>query len=288
MASEFQKLDPGEQWALANGINTYSGVRKVYDWKTNDIDNEFSTMSQAARDHLRNFTANKRKEYERIDQNVARDKAAWAAYGGNPLTAPNPDGSDAWKMNPKLKPDGMKNPVMIDTLYNSSYTHGDITKPGGRYSPEGGAWMQSLYYDKPVAKKPALPANLSGGQATVPSVQQRMMSRMGQAVQKGVNKGKINSKQLSKYQVPGQTAPASPLVNQLGNPEPNYQFNYRMPNKNLPDANGDAYRGTAGNDQLATRDLGRKTPASTEEFVTKPRPAANGYKTPVPMPQRRQ
>ena len=79
MASEFQKLDPGEQWALANGINTYNGVKKTYNWKTNDIDNEFSTMSQAARDNLREFTARKRKEYEQIDQYVARDKAAWAA-----------------------------------------------------------------------------------------------------------------------------------------------------------------------------------------------------------------
>jgi len=214
MASEFQKLDPGEQWALANGINTYNGVKKTYNWKTNDIDNEFSTMSQAARDNLREFTARKRKEYEQIDQYVARDKAAWAAYGGNPLTAPNPDGSDAWKMNPKLSPDGMKNPVMIDTLYNSSYTHGDITKPGGRYSPEGGAWMQSLYYDKPIAK----PAKTPGGAPLpIPTVQQRM-SRMGQAVQKGVNKGKIKSNQLGQYQVPGQAVPANngQLVNYTG------------------------------------------------------------------------
>ena len=296
MASEFQKLDPGEQWALANGINTYSGARKVYNWKTNDIDNEFSTMSKAERDQLRDFTANKRKEYERIDQNVARDKAAWAAYGGNPLTTPNPDGSDAWKMKPSLRPDGMKNPVMIETLYNDSRSMGDITKPGGRYSPEGGGGIVPLYYDRPIAK-PAAP-NLSGGQASVPSVQQRMMSRMGQAVQKGVNKGKIKSNQLAKYQVPGQTAPTSPLVNQLGkgpgqlgNPEPNYQFNYPMPNKNLPDANGDAYRGTAGNDQLATREFIRRTPASTEEFVTRPRPAASrdqyASANPVPMPQKR-
>jgi hypothetical protein len=223
MASEFQKLDPGEQWALANGINTYAGAKKVYNWKTNDIDNEFSTMSQAARDNLREFTARKRKEYELIDQNVARDKAAWAAYGGNPLTTPNPDGSDAWKMNPKLSSEGMKNPVMIDTLYNSSYTHGDITKPGGRYSPEGGAWMQSLYYDKPIAKAQSQAPNLSNGQPTVPSVQQRM-SRMGMAVAKGVGKGSIGINQLGKYIPPGTTlpvaptaptAPTSPLLNNL-------------------------------------------------------------------------
>ena len=60
---------------------------------------------------------------------------------------------------------------------------------------------------KAAGKKSAL--NLSGGQASVPSVQQRMMSRMGQAVEKGVNKGKIKSSQLSQYQVPGQAAPAN-------------------------------------------------------------------------------
>ena len=219
MASEFQKLDPGEQWALANGINTYSGVRKVYNWKTNDIDNEFSTMSQADRDHLRDFTANKRKEYERIDQNVARDKAAWAAYGGNPLTTPNPDGSDAWKMMPKLSPDGMKNPVMIETLYNDSRSVGDITKPGGRYSPEGGGGIIPLYYDRPIAK-PA--PNLSGGQATVPSVQDRM-TRMGQAVQKGIDKGSIGANQMQdkfKYQVPG-TTPATPVTKPVATPKTN-------------------------------------------------------------------
>ena len=254
MASEFQKLDPGEQWALANGINTYSGVRKVYNWKTNDIDNEFSTMSQAARDHLRNFTTNKRKEYERIDQNVARDKAAWAPYGGNPLTTPNPDGSDAWKMKPSLRPDGMKNPVMIETLYNDSRSVGDITKPGGRYGPESGGNIVPLYYDRPIAK-PAPAPNLSGGQASVPSVQQRMMSRMGQAVQKGVNKGKIKSNQLAKYQAPGQAAPASPLVNQL-------EGSLASRNKNIPSNEFVNYTGQAS--------------------------AAQKALNPVPMPQRRQ
>ena len=63
---------------------------------------------------------------------------------------------------------------------------------------------------KAAGKKSAL--NLSGGQASVPSVQQRMMSRMGQAVEKGVNKGKIKSSQLSQYQVPGQAAGGAPTV----------------------------------------------------------------------------
>ena len=99
--------------------------------------------------------------------------------------------------------------------------------PNPRYmNPKTGRIDLTSPYQDPKAKAPAkAPANVSGGQATVPSVQQRMMSRMGQAVQKGVNKGKINSSQLAKYQVPGQTAPASPLVNQLGGPENDLAFN---------------------------------------------------------------
>ena len=219
MASEFQKLDPGEQWALANGINTYAGPKKVYNWTTNDIDNEFSTMSLAARNNLREFTARKRKEYERIDQNVARDKAAWAAYGGNPLTAPNPDGSDAWKMMPKLSPDGMKNPVMIETLYNDSRSMGDITKPGGRYSPEGGGGIIPLYYDRPIAKPTTTPG---GAPLPIPTVEQRM-TRMGEAVQKGIDKGSIGANQMQdkfKYQVPG-SSPATPVTKPVAMPQKN-------------------------------------------------------------------
>ena len=83
--------------------------------------------------------------------------------------------------------------------------------PNPRYmNPKTGMIDLTSPYQDPKAKEPAkAPANVSGGQATVPSVQQRMMSRMGQAVQKGVNKGKIKSSQLSQYQVPGQAAPAN-------------------------------------------------------------------------------
>lgn len=91
--------------------------------------------------------------------------------------------------------------------------------PNPRYmNPKTGMIDLTSPYQDPKAEAPAkAPANVSGGQATVPSVQQRMMSRMGQAVQKGVNKGKIKSSQLSQYQVPGQApaATASPLVSQL-------------------------------------------------------------------------
>jgi len=118
---------------------------------------------------------------------------AWDAYGGAPGSQAkgSEDGSQAWKNSSRARKyptSDMQNPVKID-----------------------GWW-----YDKPipkVEKKPATPApNLSGGQASVPSVQQRMMSRMGQAVQKGVNKGKIKSNQLGKYQVPGQAAGGAPTV----------------------------------------------------------------------------
>lgn len=83
---------------------------------------------------------------------------------------------------------------------------------------------------KAAAKAAAAPANVSGGQASVPTVAQRM-SRMGMAVAKGVGKGSIGMNQLNKYIPPGTTmpavpaapaapaAPASSLVNQLA-PKP--------------------------------------------------------------------
>jgi hypothetical protein len=117
---------------------------------------------------------------------------AWDAYGGAPgaQAKGSEDGSQAWKNSSRARKSptsDMQNPVQID-----------------------GWW-----YDKPIPKaEKRPPANLSGGQATVPTVQQRM-SRMGEAVQKGVNKGSIKSNQLDKYQVPGQAASDSPLVNQL-------------------------------------------------------------------------
>ena len=157
---------------------------------------------------------------------------AWDAYGGAPNAQPkgSEDGSQAWKnisRARKFPTMDMKNPVQID-----------------------GWW-----YDKPVPKAEKKPApNLSGGQATVPSVQQRMMSRMGQAVQKGVNKGKIKSNQLAKYQVPGQTAPASPLVSQL-------EGSLASWNKNIPSNEFVNYTGQAS--------------------------AAQKALNPVPMPQRR-
>jgi|694.fasta_scaffold16797_10 hypothetical protein len=136
----------------------------------------------------------------------------WAPHGGHPgmlgldatpgYVDPG-DGSQAWKYTRYGGATGMKNPVYI------------------KYANMVGGG----FFDRPLPKKTTTPAapNLSGGQATVPTVEQRM-SRMGQAVQKGVNKGKINSKQLSKYQVPGQQ-PASPLVNRLSGPENDLAFN---------------------------------------------------------------
>lgn len=140
---------------------------------------------------------------------------AWDAYGGAPGSQAkgSEDGSQAWKNISRARkyPTGdMQNPVKID-----------------------GWW-----YDKPIPKAEKKPApNQSGGQASVPTVADRMMSRMGQAVQKGVNKGKINSSQLGQYQVPGQAAPAN--NGQAVNPVP-------MPNKYLPDADGNVFRSAAG------------------------------------------
>jgi|688.fasta_scaffold16797_12 hypothetical protein len=203
----FTSLTAEDQWAMANGLSKPNSGSWKYNWNTNDIDNEFSTMPHYLQATLlQSMNAARQRIYSQqlqYDNNQKSKAAADAAKAA----------ADAEK----------------------------------------------------AAKKAA---NLSGGQASVPSVQQRMMSRMGQAVQKGVNKGKINSNQLGKYQVPGQQ-PTSPLANQLGNPEPNYQFYRPMPNKNVPDANGVAtrigyeqYRGDAGRDQYANA------------------------KTPVPMPNK--
>lgn len=81
-------------------------------------------------------------------------------------------------------------------------------------NPKTGRYDLSSPYNEAL-KKVQAPANLSGGQAAVPTVAQRM-SRMGQAVQNGVDKGVIKPDQLNKYQVPGQAqTPTSPLVSQL-------------------------------------------------------------------------
>jgi hypothetical protein len=144
-------------------------------------------------------------------QQANDNKAAannWAPYGGLP-GAGVPKKGDEWKQRGYLSNANMKNPVQI----------------GG------------LFYDAPVQNKNYNPVPMptfspSGAQMPIPTVQQRM-SRMGQAVQKGVAKGSIKANQLNRYQVPGQQAPSSPLAKQLGNPEPDYQFYTQMPNSHI-------------------------------------------------------
>lgn len=215
----FTSLSAEDQQILANGLNTANSGGWKYQWETNDIDNEFSTMDKRTQDFLLTqmdqARAKIKKAQLQYDNNKKINDAAWAPYGGAPAGAlgskvpglnqtigqpeatsgyvPKTDGSDAWKFSGYLSPAGMKNPVYIG----------------------------NKYYDMPVSK-PQAPAsnpyqnqapNLSGGQALVPTVAQRM-SRMGQAVQKGVNKGSMKASQLDRYrQQP--SAPVSPLVNQL-------------------------------------------------------------------------
>lgn len=125
-------------------------------------------------------------------QQANDNKAAannWAPYGGLP-GAGVPKKGDEWKQRGYLSNANMKNPVQI----------------GG------------LFYDVPVQNKNYNPVPMptfspSGAQMPIPTVQQRM-SRMGEAVQKGVDKGSMKASQLDRYrQQP--SAPASPLVNQL-------------------------------------------------------------------------
>lgn len=217
---QFRSLSAEDQQIIANGLSRPDGGSWRHNWKTNDIDNEFSTMDKWHQDFMLTDMDNARKriltQQLQFDNNQATVDKAWAAYGGAPAGAfgvkgttgyvPKTDGSDAWKFKGSDNPSNMKNPQFI----------------GGRY------------YDMPKtsAAAPAAPAasadpaNLSGGQPTVPSVASRM-SRMGQAVLKGVGKGAIGFNQLGKYIPPGTTlpnaptapikptAPASPLLSQL-------------------------------------------------------------------------
>ena len=219
----FTSLSPEDQQIIANGISRPDGGSWRNIWNTNDIDNEFSTMDKWFQDDMLTRMNDARKQILtrqlKNDNDQAAFDQAWAPYGGAPAGGanaiggtfkkgttgyvPKTDGSDAWKFKGDTNPTQMKNPVFI----------------GGQY------------YDMPktTAAAPAAPAapNLSGGQASVPTVAQRM-SRMGMAVAKGVGKGSIGMNQLNKYIPPGTTipavpaapaAPTSPLVNQLA-PKP--------------------------------------------------------------------
>jgi hypothetical protein len=238
---------PNQAWydGLKKGFNPDGTVNKSFTY-LKDGKNTYADGSPAPTVYESSQAwVNQQQDKNKADAK-AKANQAWAPYGGAPPGSiwgsrdgtdgyvQKTDGSDSWKYNGWGSPQGMKNPIYIN----------------------------GKYYDMPKAK--ATPAaNLSGGQASVPSVEQRM-SRMGQAVQKGVNKGKIKSNQLGKYQVPGQQ-PTSPLVNQLGKDPGN------MPNKYIPDADGFAYRGAAN------KYGGVSTLISTNE---------SGKNTPVPMPQK--
>lgn len=125
----------------------------------------------------------------------------WAPYGGAPGGATwgnsgkpttgyvdKNDGSDAWKYSGYGTPYDMKNPVKVG----------------------------QLYYDRP------LPKTTPGGvPLPIPTVQDRM-TRMGQAVQKGIDTGSIGANQMQdkfKYQVPG-SSPTTPVTNPVASPKP--------------------------------------------------------------------
>jgi len=190
---------PNQAWydGLKKGFNPDGTVNKSFTY-LKDGKNTYADGTPAPTVYESSQAwVNQQQEKNKADS-IAKYDQAWAPYGGAPAgpgrsattgyVAKN-DGSDAWKYKVSDSARGMKNPQFIS---------------GG-------------YYDVPMAKAAAAPANVSGGQASVPTVAQRM-SRMGQAVQKGVNKGKIKSSQLSQYQVPGQTVPANngQLVNYTG------------------------------------------------------------------------
>ena len=192
---------PNQAWydSLKKGFNPDGTVNKSFTYSMNGKDT-YADGSPAPNAAERLATQISDINKRNLEQSTKMFQDAWAAYGGHPgmgQYGPTPgyvdkgDGSDAWKYSPYLSPYGMKNPV---------YIKGPVGAGG--------------FFDRPLPKKTATPApNLSGGQASVPTVAQRM-SRMGQAVQKGVNKGSMKASQLDRYrqQTP---APVSPLVNQL-------------------------------------------------------------------------
>ena len=138
-------------------------------------------------------------------QNQQINDGWWAPYGGAPGGATwgnngkattgytdKGDGSDAWKYSGYQTPYGMKNPVMVG----------------------------HLYYDRPLAKAPT--TTPGGAPLPIPSVQERM-TRMGQAVQKGIDTGSIGANQMQdkfKYQVPG-SSPTTPVTNPVASPKTN-------------------------------------------------------------------
>lgn len=221
---------PNQAWydSLKKGFNPDGTVNKSFTY-LKDGKNTYAdgTPAPTAYESSQAFVAQQQAKNDSDRERMWNEQ--WAPYGGAPAMngrnatsgyiAKN-DGSDAWKFKGSMDPSKMKNPIWI----------------------KSGFYNNGAYYDMPIAKTtPA--ANLSGGQATVPTVEQRM-SRMGQAVQKGVNKGKIKSNQLAKYQAPGQTAPASPLVSQL-------EGSLASRNKNIPSNEFVNYTGQASAAQKA-------------------------------------
>ena len=137
------------------------------------------------------------------DDNKRINNDLWAPYGGAPAGAvfggggatdgyvDKGDGSDAWKYSGYQSPYGMKNPVQI----------------GG------------LFYDRGLPKPATTPG---GAEPPIPTVQERM-TRMGQAVQKGIDTGSIGANQMQdkfKYQVPG-SSPATPVTKPVTTPKTN-------------------------------------------------------------------
>ncbi len=203
---KFTSLSPEDQWAMANGVSAPDGGGWRNQWNTNDIDNEFSTMDKRTQDFLLTQMNQGRQRVMGAQQQANNNKAinnnVWAQYGGAPAGAAfgqsgatdgyvdKGDGSDAWKLNGYLSSFGMKNPVMIG----------------------------NKYYDKPVAKPTTTPG---GAPLPIPTVEERM-TRMGQAVQKGIDKGSIGANQMQdkfKYQVPG-SSPTTPVTNPVASPKP--------------------------------------------------------------------
>jgi hypothetical protein len=195
---------PNQAWydSLKKGFNPDGTVNKSFTYSMNGKDT-YADGSPAPNAGERLATQLAEGNKRSLDQGTKMFNDAWAAYGGHPgmgQYGPTPgyvdkgDGSDAWKYSQYLSPYGMKNPV---------YIKGPVGTGG--------------FFDRGLPTK--TPA---GAEPPIPSVQDRM-TRMGQAVQKGIDKGSIGANQMQdkfKYQVPG-TSPANPVTKPVAAPKTN-------------------------------------------------------------------
>jgi len=144
----------------------------------------------------------------------------WAMANG--VSSPNGGGwKNQWNTNDIDNEFSMMGPSQQATLLQSMNQHRQrIYSQQQQYdnNQKSKAAADAAKAAADAAKAPTTPG---GAPLPIPTVQERM-TRMGAAVQKGIDKGSIGANQMQdkfKYQVPG-TAPANPVANPVPVPMP--------------------------------------------------------------------